>query len=185
MATLSSIIAHIDKLLAEAKEDSENFQSASLLASQKELVKRYIHVAIGTTRLLVPVDDLFEVITTPQITALPNLPKWIVGVVNIRKEIVSVIDINSFFFKDTEPVSYKDKVVILQKGKMKVGFPVNKILTTVSKPDSERINTTNTPLVTAAPEVFDTGIEIDQLVVDILEATKLFNYSKFINYYQE
>ncbi len=185
MATLSSIITQIDQLLLEAKEEQGGLEPTPLFSSKKELLRRYIHVATGRTKLLVLVDDLFEVMTTPQITALPNLPAWILGVINIREEIVSVIDINSFFFQETTPHSDKDKIVILQKGKMKVGFLVNKILTTTSRPDSERISTTDTPLAIAAPEVFDTGIEMDRLLVDILEAAKLFAYSKFINYYQE
>ncbi len=54
-------------------------------------------VAIGPESFGIPVSDLREIVTTPLIARLPNLPPWMPGVVQIRGELISVIDTARWF----------------------------------------------------------------------------------------
>ncbi len=54
-------------------------------------------VAVGPESFGIPVESLREIIAAPAITGLPYLPPWMRGIVQIRGELVSVVDTASWF----------------------------------------------------------------------------------------
>jgi chemotaxis signal transduction protein len=54
-------------------------------------------VAIGSERFAIPVGKLREIIKAPPIAVLPELPPWMPGIVQIRGELISVVDIARWF----------------------------------------------------------------------------------------
>ncbi len=65
--------------------------------NQRELETIAALVAIGPESFGIPVKDLREIIQTPIIARLPNLPAWMPGVVQIRGELISVVDTARWF----------------------------------------------------------------------------------------
>ena len=91
---LQNLILKIDEQLAEVTDKAAIVEQQ--VAAAREEMRRYILVRIGDLHLAIAIDDLSEVGPLPAITLLPNLPFWIQGIVNIRSEIVSVIDFGGF-----------------------------------------------------------------------------------------
>ena len=94
MLDLHNLIRNIDDQLVEVTDKAAIVEQQA--AESREEMRRYILVGIGTLHLAIAIDDLSEVGPLPAITLLPNLPSWIQGIVNIRSEIVSVIDFGGF-----------------------------------------------------------------------------------------
>jgi purine-binding chemotaxis protein CheW len=183
MNTLSSIIENIDSQLSSAKESRDQSTYSPFLDGVQEQLRRYLQVAAGGLSLAIPIDDMYEVSHLPAITTLPNLPEWILGIVSLREEIISVIDLNSLFFEMGSDIRKSSRLLVLKKGQMKVGIVIDRILATISRPDSDRTIVTNTLLHQAAPEVFKESLVIGDEVFHLLEANSLFAFDRLINYY--
>ncbi len=71
-----------------------------------------------------------EISRRPDITPLPNLPDWVLGVSNIRGEIISITDLKFFFGL---PIQKKNNagtgkmVIILHNHEIKVGAVVDRV----------------------------------------------------------
>lgn len=183
MNTLSSIIENIDSQLANASESKDHSSYSPFLAGVQEQLRRYIQVTAGGLSLAIPIDDMYEVGHLPDITNLPNLPEWILGIVSLREEVISVVDLNNLFFGIKTDIKRSSRLVVLQKGQMKIGIVIDHIIATISRPDSDRTVVSNTLLHQAAPEVFQESMVIDDEVFHLLEANSLFAFDRLINYY--
>lgn len=183
MNTLSSIIENIDSQLANARESQDHSSYSPFLAGVQEQLRRYIQVTAGELSLAIPINDMYEVGHLPEITTLPNLPEWILGIVSLREEIISVVDLNNLFFGKRTDVKKNSRLVILQKDQMKIGIIIDRIIATISRPDSDRNAVTDTLLHQVAPEVFQESIVVDEEVFHLLEAGTLFAFDRLINYY--
>lgn len=95
-----------------------------------------------------------EIYPFKKITPLPATPAFISGIVNVRGEIVSVVDIKKFFgLPDTETHS-KPHLIILEDGNMTFGLLAERII------GMDRIDKTS--LQAALPTM--TGIREDYLM---------------------
>ena len=52
---------------------------------------------VGRETYGVPITSLHEIVRVPEITAVPDAPDYIEGVINLRGKIVSVIDLRKRF----------------------------------------------------------------------------------------
>lgn len=50
-------------------------------------------IAVGQERFGVPVEGLREIVRAPAVTPLPALPAWMPGIVQVRSELLPVIDL--------------------------------------------------------------------------------------------
>ena len=59
-------------------------------------VARELHIVgfqVGRETYGVPITSLHEIVRVPEITAVPDAPDYVEGVINLRGKIVSVIDL--------------------------------------------------------------------------------------------
>ena len=132
---LQNLILNIDEQLTEVTDRAAIFERQA--AAAREEMRRYILVGIGSLQLAIAIDNLSEVGPLPIITLLPNLPFWIQGIVNIRSEIVSVIDFAGFLNVAGRGLCDGNRLVVLRHKKKKIGIRVDRIIGTVNKAVSE------------------------------------------------
>jgi purine-binding chemotaxis protein CheW len=58
--------------------------------------ERYVLFTLAGSCYAVPVPSILEIGRIPRITPVPNVPAWVRGVINLRGEILSVIDFRLF-----------------------------------------------------------------------------------------
>lgn len=71
-----------------------------------------------------------EVVRPAAITRVPNVPKFVVGVMNLRGEIVPIFDIRSFFGVEQEKKSEGKRIIITDISGSLLGICVDKIFGT-------------------------------------------------------
>lgn len=179
MSTLSTIVLEIDQQLDQAiKLEGQELQTQFQITEQEHF-RRYILTKIGALKIAVPIDDLSEVSVLPQIKHLPNLPTWILGIVNLREEIVSVIDLNGLLALDS---SHRkgERVAVIKNDMIKVGVVIDQILGTVSLPDSsiQQVSDETTGMFTQV-------LLMDEVEYGLLTAEMLLNFKKLTDYYEE
>ncbi|MDR2549884.1 MAG: chemotaxis protein CheW [Desulfobulbus sp.] len=89
--TLHALLAAIDRETAqELALDAASLKERAARNIRKK--KPYIAFALGHDEMALPIGSVQEIGYLPPVTPLPNIPPWIRGIVQIRGEILSVVD---------------------------------------------------------------------------------------------
>ena len=124
--SLQALLATIDRETALAVAHDEAFikERASQTIRRK---KPYISFLLGENEIALSIDSIQEIGVLPPVTPLPNLPLWVRGIVQIRGEILSVVDFQALFgFKDDQPPLHWSYVLFKQQD-FKFCLQVNRI----------------------------------------------------------
>ena len=84
----------------------------------------------------VDIENVVEVRECPRIFNIPHTPDYVVGVVNLRGEILSVIDIRKLLGLPTTPSDDQKHIVVVERNHVRVGIMVDRASGVVSIPDS-------------------------------------------------
>ena len=110
-----------------------------------------------------------EVYPLKDLTPLPGTPSFVLGIINVRGQIVSVVDLKKFFDLPAKGLSSLDKVLIITDGRMEFGLLTDAVagvreiaLREIQPP---------LPTLTGIRAEYLTGVTADRLAV--LDAGKL------------
>lgn len=112
-----------------------------------------------------------EVYPLKAFTPLPCTPPFVLGIINVRGQILSVIDIKKFFDLPEKGLTDLNKVIILRDEKMEFGILADAILGVRSIP-LEEIQP-SLPTLTGIREEYLKGVTGERVV--ILDAEKLLS----------
>lgn len=118
-------------------------------------------------RAVYPLEDL---------TALPCTPAFVLGIINLRGEILSVIDIRKFFDLPEKGLTDLNKVIVLQSGVMSFGILADVILG-VSRVQLSEIQS-SLPTLTGIREKYLKGVTSERTV--LLDADKLLDDERIV-----
>lgn len=109
-----------------------------------------------------------EVIYIKEITPLPCTPDFLLGIINIRGKIISVVDIRKFFGLAKRGITNLNRVIVVDNGDIEFGILADEIEgNNVIEIDSLQQNITK---VTEVPDNFILGVSADNIIViDIQE----------------
>jgi purine-binding chemotaxis protein CheW len=80
---------------------------------------------IGSETFALPISLVREIVRVPEITAVPNVPDYIEGVINLRGRIISVLDLRKRFGETNIEKSKKNRVIVVEFADRLVGLLVN------------------------------------------------------------
>ena len=128
--SLNELIAEIDSETAITYDSGQ--KRADILPNSDEvptsLQNQYILLALEKTRFAFPLSRVLEIGRRPNITPLPNLPNWVLGISNVRGEIISFINLKAFFGISTTGTKVERRFLIIYNQEMKVGIIVDRIM---------------------------------------------------------
>lgn len=87
-----------------------------------------LSVEIGAETYAIETEHVAEVLPLSQFTPLPNTPPFVLGIVNVRGRIVSVVDLRVLFELPINGLSDKNFLVILQSADMEFGLLIDRVL---------------------------------------------------------
>ena len=98
-------------------------------AAQAIRGERHVLFDIAGTRFAVPISQVREVIRPPAVTPVPGTPGWLVGLTNVRGDVVSVVDLPGFLQLDDRPASTRRGLLIAHTadGELVVGLLVDEV----------------------------------------------------------
>jgi chemotaxis signal transduction protein len=180
MLDLQNLILNIDDQLAEVTDRAAIVEQQA--AADREEMRRYILVEIGSLHLAIAIDDLSEVGPLPTVTLLPNLPSWIQGIVNIRSEIVSVIDFCGFLDVAGRGLCDGNRLAVLRNKKRKIGIRVDRIIGNVNKAASDTKPLDMFGKNPVDTSLFTSGLLVEKNIYYILNVSRFFKAPKLIDY---
>ncbi len=89
---------------------------------------------IGRQEYGLPIDQIKEVVLTPNITAMPETPVYIKGVANVRGNIISILDLETRFGIGANSEVPGKYTLVVASEEYKMGFLVKDVPNTLSVP---------------------------------------------------
>ncbi len=122
----------------------------------------------------VPISEVREIIATGPVTPIPNSPKFIVGVINVRGEVPVVINLKERFNLRKKKEMESKHIVLTEQDKNLFGLLVDEV-TEVLRVEENTI--TKAPeLVTRVHEDYVKGVlTIDNRLILLLDLTKVLS----------
>ncbi len=117
-----------------------------------------------------------EVYPLKELTPLPGTPSFVLGITNVRGEVLSVIDIKRFFDLPEMETTDLNKVVIINNESMEFGLRVDEISGVRSIPLEEILP--QLPTLTGAGAEYVRGVTNGRTV--ILDAEKILRDEKIV-----
>ncbi|MCD6566644.1 MAG: chemotaxis protein CheW [Bacteroidales bacterium] len=152
------------------------------LAKKKKKEKQsseYLEVAefiLADERYGIESFHIVEVYPLKDLTPLPSTPPFIMGIINVRGQIKTVIDIKKFFDLPDMGLSDLSKVIIVRVGEIEVGFLAD-VSKGISSIPLNRIQP-SLPTLTDIGAEYLKGITSDHLI--ILDVEKILSDKKII-----
>ena len=112
-----------------------------------------------------------EVYPLKELTPLPGVPAFILGVINVRGQIVSVVDPKRFFGLPEKGLTDLNKVILMSDGRMEFGLLADAVLGLRHIPLNEL--QTSLPTLTGLRAELLKGVTSERLVV--LDAARLLS----------
>jgi purine-binding chemotaxis protein CheW len=84
-----------------------------------------------------PISAVREIVRVPQITAVPNAPDYIEGVINLRGQIIPVMDLRKRFRAESAESGKKSRIVVVELEERFIGLIVSSASEVLRIPPSE------------------------------------------------
>ena len=120
-----------------------------------------------------------EIVDISNFTHVPCCPKHIVGNMNLRGEIVTLVDIREFINLPLTPISVGDKVIVIQVEDIIAGLPVDEVLELVYLQTSE-IDTSNLLDSNDSQQYVQGTSILNGKILHILDLSKIFLNEKLV-----
>lgn len=181
LETARNIINRNNRLKEEVKIKILKERAAQLakLPQEKIRVKKRIKLMkfiIGKEQYAIEPIYIREVYPLLGLTNIPCTPDYVLGVINLRGQIISVLDIKKFFEIPDSGITDLSKVIVLKDRNMELGILADKIIG-VERVLEENIQT-SLPTLTDIREEYLKGITNERVV--ILDGKKLLSSEKII-----
>lgn len=92
---------------------------------------RYLTFTVKGEEFALAIQYINEILELQSVTAVPNLPDYIKGIINVRGEILPIMDLRTRFYGGTAENDYRNAILSVDIGGKKLGFIVdraNKVL---------------------------------------------------------
>jgi len=174
----------IERIWAPTAEETKRVLEQRARALAREPVRaesddewiEVVEFTLAHERYAVASEHVREVYPLEELTPLPCTPPFVLGIVNLRGEILSVIDIKKFFDLPEKGLTDLNKVIVLESANMVFGI-VADVIGGVRRISRAGIQP-SLPTLTGIREDYLQGVTAERVV--ILDAEKLLNDEKLI-----
>jgi purine-binding chemotaxis protein CheW len=94
-------------------------------------------VRLGADRYAVPIVAVREILRVGKLTPVSTAPAFVLGVINLRGVIMTVLDLRVFFGLEPGPVGAEARIIIAEGGGLVVGFLVEQVEEIVDVPAAQ------------------------------------------------
>ncbi len=102
----------------------------------EKIYTKYITFYIKNNLFAIKIEFIKEIIPVPIISEIPNESDYIIGAINLRNDIIPIVDLNKKFFKETTEIKNKNCIIILDINSKNFGIVVDVVQDICSIPDS-------------------------------------------------
>ncbi len=146
-----------------------------------ERVPQLILFLLGTVECALPADAVQGIERITEITPIPNTAPWVLGVVQVWGSIVSVVDLRAFFGLTPEPLSTRNRLLVLTMKDMTIGFLVDFV--TEMRPTDNTVAMDDPTIPQWLQPFADGSFHLEDRTVVMLDPERLL-FSEAIHHYR-
>ena len=137
---------------------------------------RVVQFVLGSEKYGIEMQFIREIIPLSEFTPLPGTPSYILGILNVRGKIISIIDLKRMFDFPGETLKNRAMVIILSYENMEFGIQADAVLAERFVP-FENVRK-SLPTITGVREEYLKGVCDDNLI--ILDGAKIIADERII-----
>ncbi len=107
------------------------------IIQQKDTIKQLVTFTVNMEEYGLEILQVQEVVRLPHITRLPRAPIFIKGVINLRGNIIPIIDLREKFGLEAKQYTETTRVIIVEVSEKKIGMIVDTVSQVVRVPESK------------------------------------------------
>lgn len=152
--------------------------------SQKEKIISYLTFCLGAEHFALNVGRVVNILEMQSITKVPKSPNYIPGIINLRGEVLPVIDTNIKLGLGTTQTSSNTCILVIEtevdKSQIRFGMLVDSVQEVVEIEDA---NILPSPTIgeNYNTEIISGVVESEERFVMILHINKLLSYNEVLN----
>lgn len=129
--------------MADQKKEltADDIRLQAILEQNEENVGELIQLIIfklGNEEYALNIDQIKEVVLTPSVAKIPKTPDYIMGVANIRGNVIAILDLErKFELKEQDKVEKYNYTLVLENDLFKIGILVREVPNTLTIPESK------------------------------------------------
>jgi len=125
------LLAHYERAcLAHTADTPERVESLGLW--------RGIGFRVGRRAFVSGIEEINELLAVPPLTNVPGTQPWLMGVANVRGNLVPAIDLGRFLFDERTPASERSRLLLVRQHGGTVGLLVDEVFGQRTMDDAQR-----------------------------------------------
>lgn len=129
--SLEALIKAIDHQVDQVPSLSTAEGFAAFLGGHAEdyqrRAKQYVRFVLDGNVFALPLQNALAIDYLPEVITLPNIPQWVLGICNLRGDIVSVVDIKQLFHLKQGGVDTDKKLILIRNKDIQTAIVVDNI----------------------------------------------------------
>jgi purine-binding chemotaxis protein CheW len=129
--SLEALINTIDRQIDQGPSLSTAEGFAAFLGGRAEdyqqKAAQWVRFLLGSTAFALPLQNTLGIDYSPEIIPLPNLPRWVLGICNLRGDIVSVVDIKQILHLMPMETDTAGKLILIRNKGVSTAIIVDNI----------------------------------------------------------
>ncbi len=174
VTVLDDIVGRIDSDVAAAFGPGGMAGAAAEESAEHADLHQYVLFCLGDTDYAAPIENVLEIGLPIRTTPVPNVPEWLVGVANMRGDILSVVDLRMFLQTGSTEHTPTERILVAHSrhGTMMTALVVDGVRGIRSFDENRIIASAGLREGNTAP--YQRGMyEYEQHVLEVLDLEKL------------
>jgi len=145
-------------------------------------VPQHILFLLGDVECALPSDAVQGVERITDVASVQNTLPWVLGVVQVWGNIVSVVDLRHFFGFAPQPLTQRSRLLVVTRGEMTIGYIVDAV-TEMRPLDSAPATSPISSIPDSARQFVSTTLQVEGRPVILLDADRLL-FSDSMHHYR-
>jgi purine-binding chemotaxis protein CheW len=149
------------------------------MAEQKQKEYQLVVFAIGNEEFGVDISQVREIVRVVEITYLPKAPSFVEGVVNLRGQVLAVIDLAKRIGVASKERGENTRIIVVEVGENTVGMIVDSVSEVLRLP-AELVEEVPSLVETEVPEHYIRGVgKLKDGLLVLLDLKKILSPEEF------
>lgn len=141
--------------------------------------RQLILFSLGKGNYGIPIEHVFEIKKMEEITVVPKAPKFIEGVINLRGNVVPIVDLRKRFGMEKIEITKRTKIIIVEIKKRQFGLIVDAVAEVITL-SHDQIEP-SLPTVSGLKAEFINGIgKLNDKLIIILDISRILQSTEDI-----
>lgn len=102
---------------------------------------RAIGFRVGDRHFVSGIDEISEILMSPPpVTSIPSTRPWLLGVANVRGNLIALVDLKQFLFDQRTHITGRARVLVVKQAGGNVGLLVDELVGQRNMTDADRVD---------------------------------------------